>query len=74
MVETRRRDAIGDLITGHALPSGELLWVVSADYRVTSDEVEALILIRGDERENEVPPLDNVIGHLVAIQADAEDD
>lgn len=51
----------------------EVPWVARVENLVKFDEAKALMLVEGDEQEDELPLPDNVIEHLLAIDSDVED-
>lgn len=73
VVETRKGDAFGNVVTGQALQSFQILKVVPAEHCVTFDEERALMHIEEGEREDYLPPPNNVIENIPAVDADTED-
>lgn len=73
VIETGRWEANAHVDTGYALPLREVSLVVLTECYVTFDEIEVLMPVDFDEIEDDLPPLNNVINHLV-IHGDAGDD
>lgn len=71
--KTSEWDASGNVITTRSLSSCQVSWVVSAEYHVPVRKAKALLPIKGDEREEDVLPPNNVIENILAVDPYVED-
>lgn len=74
MVETSKWDANVIVFTRWPLPLHDVSWVLPPERCVTLDEAKALMQVEGHERDEDVPPLKNVVKDLLAVDAIAQDD
>lgn len=74
VVETRKPDAGGNLITGRTLPLREVFWVVPGEHRATFDKATAPMRFEGNDRVEDVPPPSNGIEDRLAMEVNLEDD
>lgn len=73
VVETRKRNAIGNLITGGTLPSHDVSWVASAEHHITFDEAAVLMQLEEDGYVDDLWPLPNDMEDPLAVENDVED-
>lgn len=74
LVETSKLEANDNVVTGRALPSCQVSWVVPAERCGTFDEPKALRRIEGNAHEEDITPPENVMEDIIDVEADEEDD